>query len=588
MTRKSLMIMMVIFLCVALAACSPAPEPDIQYDPASLRFSGERAYALEEEYVTTFTNRVSGSEASLLGTEWLRDQFTAAGWNCDFDDWNTVLYGREVPMRNVVCRLEGESDQEILVIAHHDIAPTTVQGADNDGSGVAIMLHLAEVFAAEGKPRYTLVFVADDGEEYGMLGSARFIETHPNPEKVVAGISLDNLGRYYYKDMIIEQIGQYEGYAPIWIALTAKEAAKAASIDWEVIVKGPIDQVLDQAVTISLTDQGPIIAAGVPAVGFGAGKPAEYGDEHYRLWHDPDDTMEYQSPEALGKSGIITEALMRQLLVMDEFPRESGPYLYFEGSGQVLRGIPLWLIFIAFVSVFFAGAYFIHRDSIAGKAKQWRSALPHFLGLWLPLVASILLLYLLVALRFMDEFTSYPGTTKDVSQLNPRWPAVIIFLVGMGCTFIIGRWTVRRYAGDTPSPAFGSIKSLAFLIIAIIGLLILIIDPFALVFFIPVLFWFLIGGRRGFGRILDILFFLLGGLMIYALIYFFGFQILRYGFVFLWYFFSAISTGMFSFVDIAAGAAVMAAGLSMIVNPPLKTTSEATERERVGETVTES
>ena len=188
----------------------------------------------------------------------------------------------------------------------------------------------------------------------------------------------------------------------------------------------------------------------------------------------------------------------------------------------------------------------------------------------------------------MDEFTSYPGTTKDVSQLNPRWPAVIIFIVGMGCFFLIGRWTVSRYAGNPPAPEFGNIKSLAFLVIAIISLLILIIDPFALVFFIPVLFWLLIGGRRGFGRILDIVFFLLGGLMIYALIYFFGFQILRYGIVFLWYFFSAISTGMFSFVDIAAGAAVMAAGLSMIVNPPVKTTSEVSGREQVGETVTES
>ena len=41
-------------------------------------------------------------------------------------------------------------------------------------------------------------------------------------------------------------------------------------------------------------------------------------------------------------------------------------------------------------------------------------------------------------------------------------------------------------------------------------------------------------------------------------LYFFGFLILRYDFVFLWYFMTAISTGMFSFVDVAAGAAVMA------------------------------
>ena len=124
--------------------------------------------------------------------------------------------------------------------------------------------------------------------------------------------------------------------------------------------------------------------------------------------------------------------------------------------------------------------------------------------------------------------------------------------------------------GDEHAPAFRSVKSLAFLIIGVIALIILIIDPFALLFFIPVLLWFLIGGRRGAGKILDVFLFILGGLMIYALIYSFGFMLLRYGFVFLWYFISAISTGTFSFIDVAAGAAVMAAGLSLVVNPPNK------------------
>lgn len=558
----------VFIVTLVISACSPAPEITAQYDPTTLRFSGERAFAIEEEFVTSYTNRVSGTEESRQATEWLRDRLTAAGWNCEFDEWETIIYSLEVPLRNVVCRLQGESDQEILVLAHHDIAPTTIQGADNDGSGIAILLHLAEIFSAEEPPRYSLVFVAGDAEEYGMIGSKRYIETHPNTEDIIAGISLDNLGRFYYNSMVTELIGQYEGYSPIWIALTAKEAAQAAVTDWEVLIKGPIDQVLNQAVTISFTDQGPIVAAGVPALGFGAGLPMEYSDEHYRLWHDPDDTIEHQSPEALGQSGIITEALIRQLLAMDSFPEQSGPYLYFEGSEQMLRSVPLYLIFIGFVGLLFVGSYFTNRDSLIEKSKQWLGALPHCLGLWLPLVASILLLYLLVEMRLMDEFTSYPGTTKDLSQLNPRWPAVILFLVGTGIFFIIGRWLVRRLAGDAPTPEFGHIKSLAFLIIALISVLVLITDPFALIFLIPVLFWFLIGGRRGLGKILDIIFFLLGGMMLYALIYFFGFQILRYNFVFLWYFMSAISTGMFSFLDVTAGAAVMAAGLSMIVNPP--------------------
>jgi hypothetical protein len=56
--------------------------------------------------------------------------------------------------------------------------------------------------------------------------------------------------------------------------------------------------------------------------------------------------------------------------------------------------------------------------------------------------------------------------------------------------------------------------------------------------------------------------------MVYALIYFFGFLLLRYGFVFLWMFMNIISIRMFSFPAMLAATAVMAAGLSLIVNPP--------------------
>jgi hypothetical protein len=136
---------------------------------------------------------------------------------------------------------------------------------------------------------------------------------------------------------------------------------------------------------------------------------------------------------------------------------------------------------------------------------------------------------------------------------------------------------IKRFFGDTPALEFKHIKSLAFLVISLIALFLLITDPFALIFFIPLLLWFLIGGRRGFGRILDIILFLLGGLMLYALIFFFGFVILRYGIVFLWYFISAISTGMFSFVDVVGGAAIIAAGLSMLVNLPQKTKEGETQ-----------
>ena len=99
---------------------------------------------------------------------------------------------------------------------------------------------------------------------------------------------------------------------------------------------------------------------------------------------------------------------------------------------------------------------------------------------------------------------------------------------------------------------------------------VLVTNPFSLLFFIPLLFWLLIRCRKGAIRFLDILFFLLGGLIVYFLLYMIGFVILHMGFVVFWYLMMMFSIGMIGFLTVLVITAVIAAGLSMVVNPPLK------------------
>lgn len=81
----------------------------------------------------------------------------------------------------------------ILIGAHYDAVPGT-PGADDNATGVAVLLELAREFAA--KPlRYPVQLVAFDLEEYGMLGSsqyATYLQQKQQPLRLM--LSLEMLG----------------------------------------------------------------------------------------------------------------------------------------------------------------------------------------------------------------------------------------------------------------------------------------------------------------------------------------------------------------------------------------------------------
>ncbi len=70
-----------------------------------------------------------------------------------------------------------------------------MNGADDDGSGTAVMLEIAEQFVRE-KPARSIIFVSHEGEEAGLLGS-RWFTDHPTIPlaNVVAAHNMDMLGK---------------------------------------------------------------------------------------------------------------------------------------------------------------------------------------------------------------------------------------------------------------------------------------------------------------------------------------------------------------------------------------------------------
>ena len=98
------------------------------------------------------------------------------------------------------------ADQTVVFSAHYDhlgvrepaegSTDGIFNGADDDASGVAAVLELAEAFAAEGPPARTLVFLLAGGEEKGLLGTRFYLEQPTVPlEQTVANLNFEMIGR---------------------------------------------------------------------------------------------------------------------------------------------------------------------------------------------------------------------------------------------------------------------------------------------------------------------------------------------------------------------------------------------------------
>lgn len=125
-------------------------------------------------------------------------------------DINTSINLKEAPPTyNVVGMLEGADpqlkDEYIVLSAHYDHltaeqsegAGVVYNGADDNGSGTAGILEIAQAFASGARPKRSVLVVFFTAEEISLMGS--FFNTEHEPlvplQKIVANFNMDMIGR---------------------------------------------------------------------------------------------------------------------------------------------------------------------------------------------------------------------------------------------------------------------------------------------------------------------------------------------------------------------------------------------------------
>ncbi len=114
-----------------------------------------------------------------------------------------------IQLKNVIAKLPGSdpklADTYVLLTAHYDHVGVSRRGegdrinngANDDASGVATVLSLAEAFSKlPERPKRTIVFMTYFGEEKGLFGS-RYYASHPvfPLVKTVANLNFEHMGR---------------------------------------------------------------------------------------------------------------------------------------------------------------------------------------------------------------------------------------------------------------------------------------------------------------------------------------------------------------------------------------------------------
>lgn len=115
----------------------------------------------------------------------------------------------------------------VIVGAHYDhlgyggessAAPDQIgkvhPGADDNASGTAALLEVAQAFAAQPAPRRTVIFVAFSGEELGVLGSSFFVKNPPagfTLPQMQLMVNLDMVGRPQQGRLFVQGVDTAKG-----------------------------------------------------------------------------------------------------------------------------------------------------------------------------------------------------------------------------------------------------------------------------------------------------------------------------------------------------------------------------------------
>ena len=241
--------------------------------------------------------------------EYIAGQFKDIGLQPGADDgsyfqkWNAVV-GKEMTekeIKNIIGVIPGNKKEfegeSVVVCAHYDHLglgwPDVREGnegkvhygADDNASGVAVMIEVAKLMAQISKPDRTIIFIAFTGEENGLMGSRYYVKNMKKypAQKIIGALNLDTVGRLGANKILILNSQSANEWKHIAMGI-----GYVSGIGYELITQD-----------LDASDQVSFIEAGIPAVQLFSGPNIDY--------HKPSDTVDKIDAVGMVKVAAFTK-----------------------------------------------------------------------------------------------------------------------------------------------------------------------------------------------------------------------------------------------------------------------------------------
>lgn len=238
----------------------------------------------------------------------------------EFDIRNHFKMG-PVKYHNVIGVIKGtEFPNEYVMMGGHLDAFDVATGGVDCGSGATVTMEAGRLItAAGGKPKRTILVCLWAGEEFGLLGSKFWVETHSK--------ELGNISNYFNRDGgptvtngLTVPPAMYDDFVSVC------EPLNKINADFPFTLKKRITEPRPRPTQAGGADHAYFALNGVPTIGFNTADPKGYNFSYGEIWHTERDLYNKSIPEYQEHSAIVTAVVVYRLANLPHILSRTGLY----------------------------------------------------------------------------------------------------------------------------------------------------------------------------------------------------------------------------------------------------------------------